>query len=358
MYIIGFESSCDETAVAIVEEREGRLFPVCSRVRTQIPLHRLYGGVVPEIAGRAHIEAISALTAEALEEAKLSPRDLGCVAVTSHPGLIGALLVGVNFAKSFAFANGLPLVEVDHMKAHMAAAYVEMGRAVPKPPFLGLAVSGGHTSLYLAEDYNRYREIGGTRDDAIGEAFDKVGRLLGLPYPAGAEFDSLAARGYARLCGKEGATLADYRRLPPSARSAYPLPSPALRDGSLDFSFSGLKTAAVNLAHTYTQKGEELDREAFAAAYTAVAVEAVATHIDTALATHEGLPLVMAGGVAANSHLRLRMEEVCRAHGRELYVPPLSLCGDNGLMVAAQGWFCYREGQRATTALNASAADF
>ncbi|MBO7150257.1 MAG: tRNA (adenosine(37)-N6)-threonylcarbamoyltransferase complex transferase subunit TsaD, partial [Clostridia bacterium] len=205
MKIIGFESSCDETAVAIADvDENGTIVPLASCVNSQIPLHRLYGGVVPEIAGRAHIEAISPLTEEAFKEAGLTPADIDAVAVTANPGLIGALLVGVNFAKAFAFAQNVPLVAVDHMKAHIAAAYVKFeGKEAPKPPFIALAVSGGHTSLYLVSSYTDYKEIGATRDDAIGEAFDKVGRLLCLSYPAGADFDKLAQKGFALACGKE-----------------------------------------------------------------------------------------------------------------------------------------------------------
>lgn len=359
MKIIGFESSCDETAVAIAEiDESGRILPLASCVNSQIPLHRLYGGVVPEIAGRAHIENISPLTEEAFKQAGLTPADIDAVAVTANPGLIGALLVGVNFAKAFAFAQNVPLVAVDHMKAHIAAAYVHKDSTkAPKPPFIALAVSGGHTSLYLVSSYTDYKEIGATRDDAIGEAFDKVGRLLGLSYPAGAEFDKLAKEGFALACGKEDATFADYKKSAHFRVQDLRFPSPALSDGSLDFSFSGLKTAAVNLMHRFDQKGEQIERERFAAAYTYEAVEAVATHVKAALQAYEGYPLVVAGGVAANSHLRKRLGEVTAFLKRDLFIPPLSLCGDNALMVCAQGYHELEAGNLAGTDLNASASD-
>ena len=223
MYILGMESSCDETSVAVVEMGNG-VRRICSNiVASQIDTHRLYGGVVPEIASRAHIEAISGITREALDTAGVTLRDIGAVAVTSHPGLIGALLVGVNFAKSLAFANNIPLVGVNHIRGHVAAAY--LAHPDLEPPFVALVVSGGHTSIFRVRNYNDYEEIGATRDDAAGEAFDKIGRVIGLPYPAGAAMDKLAHE------GKVGTVT---------------LPSPALAGDTLDFSFSGIKTAALN----------------------------------------------------------------------------------------------------------------
>ena len=238
MYILGMESSCDETSAAVVEMGDGVCRIKSDIVASQIEIHRLYGGVVPEIAGRAHIEAVSRITYEALETAGLTIKDLGAVAVTSHPGLIGALLVGVNFAKSLAFANGLPLVGVNHIKGHVAAAY--LAHAELKPPFTALVVSGGHTSIYRVSDYTDFKEIGATRDDAAGEAFDKIGRVIGLPYPAGAAMDKLAYEGKA---------------------GSITLPSPALVGDTLDFSFSGIKTAALNYINGLTQRGEEKNME-------------------------------------------------------------------------------------------------
>lgn len=356
MKYLAFESSCDETAAAVVEERAGRLFVLSNTVASQIETHRLYGGVVPEIASRAHIEAISSVAREALDTAGVSLAEIDAIGVTDHPGLIGALLVGVNFAKSLAAAQNIPLVPVDHVQAHIAAVYLDP--TPPAPPFLALAASGGHTAFYLCESYTAYRRLGGTRDDAIGEAFDKVGRLIGLPYPAGAGFDRLASEGFCRAAATDDVR-EGYRRFGRTevGRSPdYRLPSPALEEGA-DLSFSGLKTAAVNLLHRFEQSGREPDRALLAAAYTYEAVEAVAKKAEELLAAYPTLPFVMAGGVAANSHLRARMAELCDKRGVRLCVPPLALCGDNGAMVAAQTHYSFAAGIRAGYDLNASAAD-
>lgn len=355
MYLIGFESSCDETAVSVLRAEDGRLTVLSDVVASQIETHRRFGGVVPEIAGRAHIEAISRITYEALDTAGITSDALGCVAVTSHPGLIGALLVAVNFAKSFAVSRGLPLVEVDHMRAHIAASY--LGDMPPQPPFIAMAVSGGHTSVYYVADYTDYRLIGSTRDDAIGEAFDKVGRLIGIPYPAGAGFDRLATEGFRKATGLEENFYDAYRKSSAYRDPAMHLPSPALAGDTLDFSFSGLKTAAVNLIHHHEQTGEVLDRALFAARFTYAAVEAIAGKLGAALARHPGLPLVVSGGVAANSHLRRRLAALAAERGVSLHIPPLPLCGDNGAMVAAQGYYEFLAGARASSHLNARATD-
>lgn len=341
MLILGIESSCDETSAAVVEERGGRVYALSNIVASQIETHRLYGGVVPEIASRAHIEAISPTVLQALSEAGVTPRELDAVAVTSHPGLIGALLVGVNFAKSFAYAWDKPIVPVNHVHAHTAAAYLAMPGL--EPPFLSLVVSGGHTSFYHVAGFTDYREIGGTRDDAAGEAFDKIGRVIGLPYPGGAAMDKLAREG----------DLSEYRR-------EFMLPSPALTGDNLDFSFSGLKTAALNLLNGMAQRGEALEgerRAAFASAYTGAIVSAIASKIPAALAASGCRRLVIAGGVAANSHLREAAANVCRAVGAELILPPTNLCGDNAAMVAAEGAFLFSAGVRGDVSLNAHAGD-
>ncbi len=359
MLYLGIESSCDETAAAVVEEREGRLYIRSNIVASQIETHRLYGGVVPEIASRAHTEAVTRVVKEALDAAGVTPADLGAVGVTAHPGLIGALLVGVNFAKGFATAYNLPLVPVDHMRAHIAAAYVTGDGEMPRPPFLALAVSGGHTSLYHVDKDRNFCVVCATRDDAIGESFDKIGRMIGIPYPAGAGFDRLAAEGFC-LCAGVDDVRAAYRKYPktPAGKSPdYALPSPALSDGSGDFSFSGLKTAAINLLHKFEQNGVEVDRPLFAAAYTYRAVEAVARRIAEKIKEYPGLPLVVAGGVAANSHLRARLAEECERARVPLFIPPLSLCGDNGVMVAAEAHYAYLAGVRGGDDLNASACD-
>ena len=355
MYLIGFESSCDETAASVLRAEGDRLTVLSDVVASQVETHRRFGGVVPEIAGRAHIEAISRITYEALDRAGITAEALGCVAVTSHPGLIGALLVAVNFAKSFAASQKLPLVEVDHMRAHIAASYLT--ETPPAPPFIAMAVSGGHTSIYYVADYTDYRLIGSTRDDAIGEAFDKVGRLIGIPYPAGAGFDRLATEGFRKATGLEADFWDAYRRSAAWHDPAMRLPSPALAGDTLDFSFSGLKTAAVNLIHHHEQTGIALDSALFAARYTYEAVEAVAGKLGIALSRHPGLPLVVSGGVAANSHLRRRLAAPTAEHGVTLCIPPVPLCGDNGAMVAAQGYYEYRAGMRATSHLNARATD-
>ena len=334
MYVLGMESSCDETSAAIVRMEDGQREICANIVASQIDTHRLYGGVVPEIASRAHVEAISRITYEALETAGLTLSDIGAVAVTTHPGLIGALLVGVNFAKSLAFSHGIPLVSVNHIHAHVAAAYL----ADPdlRPPFLALVVSGGHTSLYRVSSETEFEEIGCTRDDAAGEAFDKIGRVIGMPYPGGAALDKLAYEG---------------------DPTAFKLPSPALAGSELAFSFSGLKTAALNLINSANQKGVEIDRADLAASYTATIVGAIEKKVGQALEQTGLDTLVMAGGVAANSHLRRALGDLCQKRGVKLIAPPLSLCGDNGAMVAAAGYFEYRSGHLADTSLNACAAD-
>ena len=299
MIILAFESSCDETSAAVVEF-DGKIFHIKSNIiASQIETHRLYGGVVPEIASRAHTEAISRITYEALTVADIKMTDVELIAVTANPGLIGALLVGVNFAKALAAQLKIPLVGVDHIKGHIAACYLNESGSVPKPPYIALAVSGGHTAIYLAESYTVMRPIGTTRDDAIGESFDKIGRIIGIPYPAGAGFDTLSSEGFIKATGKTEDFYSEYKRSESYRSGELALPSPALRDGSLDFSFSGLKTAAINLIHRFEQRGEVLDRALFAARYTFEAVEAVATKISDAIEAHAGCDLAVAGGVAS-----------------------------------------------------------
>lgn len=332
MYILGIESSCDETSAAVVEADGTCRRIAADIVASQIDIHRLYGGVVPEIAGRAHIEAVTRITQEALCAAGITLGEVGLVAVTSHPGLIGALLVGVNFAKSLAVANGIPLVGVDHVRAHLAAAYAEHQKLAP--PYLGVVLSGGHTSFYIVDSYTSFHEIGSTRDDAAGEAFDKIGRVIGMPYPGGAAMDALAYEGDPH---------------------AYKLPSPALAGDTLDFSFSGLKTATLNLIHNAAARGEAISRADLAASFTATIADGFAKKLDMALRATKLDTVVVAGGVSANSHLRAAAEKVCRAHGATLCLPPLKLCGDNAAMVALQGYYEYLGGARAASDLNASA---
>ena len=332
MYILGIESSCDETSAAVVQMGDGVRRIASNIVASQIETHRLYGGVVPEIASRAHIEAVSGITYEALQKADITLEQIGAVAVTSHPGLIGALLVGVNFAKSLAYANNIPLVAVDHIKAHTAAAYLA-DRGL-EPPFLALVVSGGHTSFYRVTSYTDFCEIGTTRDDAAGEAFDKIGRVIGLPYPGGAAIDRLAYEGDPK---------------------AVALPSPALSGETLDFSFSGIKTAALNYINMLGQQGLDVPRADLAASYTRAIVSAITKKAEAALERTGEHRLVLAGGVAANSHLRAALDRMCQRRGVIMSVPPVSLCGDNAAMVATAGYFEFLAGHLAGTGLEASA---
>ena len=331
MYILGIESSCDETSASIVEADTKTI--KSNIVASQIDVHRLYGGVVPEIAGRAHIEAISRVVREALTEANIGIKEVDCVAVTAFPGLIGALLVGVNFAKSLAFSEDIPLVAVNHVKAHTAAAYLT--DKTLETPFLSVVVSGGHTSIYKVNDPTDFIEIGSTRDDAAGEAFDKIARVIGLPYPGGAALDKLAYEGDA---------------------SKIKFPSPAMKN-SLDFSFSGLKTAALNYINGERQRGVEPVAADVAAAYTKAITDGIAEKVGEALELTGLKNLVLAGGVAANSHLRAKIGEVCEKNGAKLIVPPINLCGDNAAMVAMAGYFEYINGNFADTSLNASATE-
>lgn len=331
MLILALESSCDETSAAVVEMR-GSIRKIHSNiVASQIEIHRLYGGVVPEIAGRAHIEAISRITHEALDTAGVALCDIEAIGVTNAPGLIGALLVGVNFAKSLAYANNIPLVPVNHIRAHAAAAYLEYADLTP--PYLALIVSGGHTCFYRVRDYTDWQYLGGTRDDAAGEAFDKVGRVIGLPYPAGAEMDKLAGEGNP---------------------TAVPLPSPAL-SGGIELSFSGLKTAALNYINTAEQKGTKFNRADLAASLTRKITDGITAKAEQALKLCGARTLVLAGGVAANSHLRAALADMCAANNTRLCVPSVSLCGDNAAMVGAAAYYEYLAGVRAGTDLNASA---
>ena len=334
MYILGLESSCDETSAAVVEMGEGKRRILSNIVASQIDVHRLYGGVVPEIASRAHIEAVSKITREALETAGVKLSEIGAVGVTAFPGLIGALLVGVNFGKSLAYANNIPLVAVNHVHGHVSAALLENPEL--EPPFLALVVSGGHTSIYNVKSYTEYEEIGGTRDDAAGESFDKVGRVIGLPYPGGAALDKLAYEGDPK---------------------SVTLPSPAIVGDNLDFSFSGLKTAALNYINSAGQRGEEINRADLAASYTAAVTTAISKKVAKALEVTGAKHLVMAGGVAANSHLRREVGKVCERKKVGFTCPPLSLCGDNAAMIATAAYYEFLKGNFADTSLNASACE-
>lgn len=329
MKILAFESTCDETAVAVVED--GRKI-LTDQILSQASLHAVYGGVVPEIASRCHIEAISILSERAIKAAGIEKKDIDAVAVSYAPGLIGAVLVGVNFAKSCALALDKPLIPVHHIRGHIAANYL----AYPElePPFLCLAISGGNTLLVDVRGYTDMKIIGCTRDDAAGECFDKTARVLGLPYPGGKPIDDLSKGG-------------------DDSRYSFPI---AHVDGNpYDMSFSGLKTAVINLVHNAQQKGEEIDRAALAASFTKAVSDSLVPRTMMAAKELGYEKIVVAGGVAANSRIRADFTAAAEKAGCKLYVPPLRLCGDNGAMIGAQGYYEYLAGHTAGSDLNAYA---
>lgn len=332
MIILALESSCDETAASVAYVDGTTIEIKSSIIASQIDIHALYGGVVPEIASRAHAESLSKITYEALEVAGVTMDEIDAVAVSYAPGLIGALLTGVNFAKGIAFANNKPLIPVNHIKGHIAAAYIENKDI--KPPFLALAASGGHTSIINVKSYTEFETIGRTRDDAVGECFDKIARVMGIPYPGGAQMDKLASAGN---------------------KNAIKFPSAAVNDETLDYSFSGLKTAAINYLHNAEQKGEEICKEDVAASLTKTIVESVITKLERAIDNLGYNTLVVAGGVAANSHLRQALAEFAEAKNIKLAIPSLKYCGDNAAMIATQAYFEFCEGNLAGTDLNAVA---
>lgn len=328
MDILSIESSCDETAAAVI--RDGREI-VSSVVATQIEEHRLYGGVVPEIASRRHCESICAVVGEALEKAGLKAKDVDAIAVTYAPGLIGALLVGVNYAKGLAFALDKPLIPVHHIRGHIAANY--LAHKGFEPPYLCLVVSGGHSHIVKVKSYTEFETIGRTTDDAAGEAFDKAARAMGFPYPGGAFIDKASKSG---------------------DPFKYKLPKPHTVN-PYDFSFSGLKTAVINLIHNAKQKGEEIDVNSLAACFEKTVSEILTDKFIAAALETNSKRLALAGGVAANSGLREMLAAAAEKHGMELYVPPLSLCGDNAAMIGCQGYYEYLAGHLADESLNAVA---
>ena len=329
MNILAIESSCDETAVALVAD--GRTV-LTDCIASQVDLHRIYGGVVPEIASRKHIEAIYGLADQALERTGLTRKDIDAVAVTYAPGLIGAVLVGVNFAKAVALAMDKPLIPVHHIRGHIAANYI----AYPdlKPPFLCLVVSGGHTMLVDVRNYTDMEILGTTLDDAAGECFDKVGRVLGMPYPGGAALDRAAQQG---------------------DETRYTLPRSKPGENPYDMSFSGLKTATLNLIHHAEQVGEQIDVNSLCAAFSAAVSDALIPRVVAALKETGRTRLAVAGGVAANSRIRRDLTVAASGMGVELYMPPLHLCGDNAAMIGAQAYYEYMAGNVAGMDLNAYA---
>ena len=328
MIILSIESSCDETSVAVCRGRE----VLSNIVATQIEEHKKYGGVVPEIASRRHTEAISQVCDEALKTAGITYGDIEAVAVTFAPGLIGALLVGVNFAKGLALSLGVPLIPVHHLRSHIAANYI----AHPdlKPPFLCLLVSGGNTVIAEVLDYTHFNILGATMDDAAGECFDKAARFMGLSYPGGVTLDKIA-------------TVADTEK--------YPLPTPKTGENDLNFSFSGLKTAVINLIHKSNQRNEEVDIPVLCATLRQKVCDILITATLKAAERKGYTKIALAGGVSANSELRSRFEEECKERNLELYFPPLKYCGDNAAMVGVQGFYEFESGNTAGQDLNATA---
>ena len=326
MKILAIESSCDETAAAVVEDGRTVLSNI---VASQVEEHKLYGGVVPEIASRRHAEAIVGVVDEAIKTAGCTLDEIDAVAVTYAPGLIGALLVGVNFAKGLSLATGKPLIPTHHLRSHIAANYISHKEL--KPPFLCLVVSGGHSHIVEVKDYTDMKVIGRTRDDAAGEAFDKAARAIGIPYPGGVELDKIAEQG---------------------DDAAFPMPHPHVDGSPYDFSVSGLKTAVINLIHNTQQKGGEISVPDVCASYRKAVVGCLTDNFLKAAEDLGYTTLVTAGGVSANSLLRRELEKKCK--GRyQLFMPEKSLCGDNGAMVGAQGYYEYLAGHIAKSDLNA-----
>ena len=329
MLILGIESSCDETAASVIEDHTTVRSNI---VASQIAEHRLYGGVVPEIASRRHCENVLWVVQQALEEANVTLKDLDAVAVTYAPGLIGALLVGVNFAKGLALAAEKPLVPVHHIAGHIAANYI----AHPdlKPPYLCLVASGGHSHIVEVLSHTSYRVIGRTRDDAAGECFDKCARAMGFPYPGGVQIDRAAQSGNA---------------------DAFSLPKPKVAGNAYDFSFSGLKTSVVNLLHNAQQKGTTLNVQDLSAAVQQTISTVLTEHTIQAALDLGYNTIAVAGGVSANSGVRSRMQEACSKRGLRCFLPPKELCGDNGAMIACAGSYLFDAGVRADWNLNAYA---
>ncbi len=330
MKILGIESSCDETAAAVVED--GRVV-LSNVIASQVEEHKIYGGVVPEIASRRHTEAICGVVEKALQDANCTLEDIDAIAVTYAPGLIGALLVGVNYAKGLSLATGIPLVPVHHLRGHIAANYIS-NEAV-KPPFLSLVVSGGHSHIINVKSYTEFEVIGRTRDDAAGEAMDKAARTVGLPYPGGVNLDKISVNG---------------------DENKYKFPKPKVADSPYDFSFSGLKTFAVNLVHNASQKGEQVKPEDLGASFIKAVTDLLCSHTMLAAENIGAKEIVLAGGVSANSRLRRVMAEECQKRNINLYMPQLKYCGDNAAMIASQGYYEFLKGNTADMTLNAVAS--
>lgn len=328
MKILAIESSCDDTAAAVTEGRK----VLSTAVASQIMTHRVFGGVVPEIASRQHTESICAVTEKALSSAGLTIDGIDAVAVTAYPGLIGSLLVGVNFAKGLCLSSNKPLCGVHHLRSHIAANYIT--HADLEPPFLCLVVSGGNTQIVAVDDYTKFRVLGKTRDDAAGECFDKTARAMGMSYPGGVELDIVAEKG---------------------DPSKYKLPTPSVDGSVFDFSFSGLKTAVINTIHNAAQKNQSYSKEDLSAAVRQKVCD-ICVEKTMLCAEKEGFDkIAVAGGVSANSLLRRKLLEGCEKSGKRLFLPELKYCGDNAAMVGVQGYYELLAGNRADMGLNAAA---
>lgn len=328
VYILGIESSCDETSASIVKNGTEEIATVIS---SQIDVHKDFGGVVPEIASRHHVKNITMVLEECLEKANMTMDQIDAIAITYGPGLIGSLLIGLEAAKTLAFVHNKPLVPVHHIAGHIYA------NSLVKPlefPLLAVVVSGGHTELIEMTKHYDFKKLGGTLDDAIGECYDKVARVIDLEYPGGPKLDKLAHEG----------------------KPTYNLPVP-LKDDSYNFSFSGLKSAVINLAHNEEQRGNELIKEDLACSFQKVAVESIINKVRKAITEKNIKHVIVAGGVAANQGLREAMTELCNELNVDLSIPPMKYCTDNGTMIAAAGYYAYLEGRRADLNLNSKSQD-
>ena len=328
MYILGIESSCDETSVSIVKNGVDEISTVIS---SQIDIHKDYGGVVPEIASRHHVKNITIVLEECLTKANMTMNDIDAIAITYGPGLIGSLLIGLEAAKTLAFIHNKPLVPVHHIAGHIYANSLVKELSFP---LLALVVSGGHTEIIEMKDHYKFNKLGGTLDDAIGECYDKVARVIGLEYPGGPKLDKMALLG----------------------NKTYKLPVP-LKDDSYNFSFSGLKSAVINLAHNEEQRGNKLNKEDLAASFQSVAIESVVTKVRKAIIDKNIKKVIVAGGVAANQGLRKEMEKLSEELNVELSIPPMKYCTDNATMIAAAGYYAYLDGRRADLTLNSKSQD-
>ena len=327
-YILGIESSCDETSVSIVKNGNEEIATVIS---SQIDIHKSFGGVVPEIASRNHVKNITLVLEECLDKANMTMEDIDAIAITYGPGLIGSLLIGLEAAKTLAFIHNKPLIPVHHIAGHIYANSLVKELTFP---LLAVVVSGGHTELIEMTDHYKFNKLGGTLDDAVGECYDKVARVINLEYPGGPKLDKLAHVG----------------------KPTYKLPVP-LKDDSYNFSFSGLKSAVINLAHNEEQRGNELNKENLAASFQKVAIESIINKVRKAVIDKNIKTVIVAGGVAANQGLREEMEKLKNELGFDLSIPPMKYCTDNGTMIAAAGYYAYKLGRTADYYLNSVSSE-